>query len=179
VINSNLPGVREKVAKLTKGLPAADVKLAKLIESRKKSYASAKSDAAKGVKVFEKHCANCHQVAGKGAKVGPNLDGIGLRGLERLLEDVLDPNRNVDAAFRQTKITTEKGQVVEGLVLREEGEVIVMADREGKEVRIAKKDVDKREISPLSPMPANVGETVPEADFHDLMSYLLTLKPAK
>jgi predicted transcriptional regulator len=34
---------------------------------------------------------------------------------------VLDPNRNVDQAFRQTEITTVKGQVIPGLLLREEG----------------------------------------------------------
>jgi putative heme-binding domain-containing protein len=179
VERSGLPGAREKMAKLTKGLPPADVKIAKLIEARRKGYASAKVDEAKGAKVFEKHCAICHQVGGKGAKVGPNLDGIGGRGLERLLEDVLDPNRNVDAAFRQTEILTDKGKLITGLVLREEGEVIVLADREGKEERVAKKSVEKRTISPLSPMPANVAETVAETDFYDLMGYLLTLRPSK
>ena len=38
--------------------------------------------------------------AGKGAKVGPQLDGIGTRGLDRLMEDILDPNRNVDQTLR-------------------------------------------------------------------------------
>lgn len=170
---------RERVAKLTKGLPAADAKIAKLIAARRKGYASAKVDESKGAKLFEKHCAICHQVGGKGAKVGPNLDGIGGRGLERLLEDVLDPNRNVDAAFRQTEITTDKAQVLTGLVLREEGELVVLADREGKEVRVAKKSIDKRMTSPLSPMPANVAEMTTEAEFYDLMAYVLTLKPSK
>jgi putative heme-binding domain-containing protein len=118
-------------------------------------------------------------VAGKGAKVGPQLDGIGGRGLERLLEDVLDPNRNVDQAFRLTEITTVKGQVIPGLLLREEGAVLVLADKEGKEVRIRGKDVEKRTTSQMSPMPANFGEQIPEADFYHLMAYLLSLKPSK
>ena len=36
-------------------------------------------------------------------EIAPHLDGIGNRGLERLLEDVLDPNRNVDQLFRATQ----------------------------------------------------------------------------
>jgi hypothetical protein len=32
-------------------------------------------------------------------------------------------------------------------------------------------------VSPLSPMPANFAEQVPEADFHHLMAYLLALRP--
>ncbi len=175
-------GVRDaknRLRKLTAGLPQADDRLDQLIEARRKGYLAAKVDARKGAAVYEKHCANCHQVAGKGAKVGPQLDGIGLRGLERLLEDVLDPNRNVDQAFRLTEITTLKGQVIPGLLLREEGAVLVLADNQGKEIRVRVKDVDRRTTSQISPMPANFGEQVREADFYDLMAYLLSLRPGK
>jgi putative heme-binding domain-containing protein len=176
---SGLPDVKKRLAKLTEGLPAADARLQQLIETRRKGYLAAKTDLAKGAAVFEKQCGNCHQVAGKGAKIGPQLDGIGLRGLERLLEDVLDPNRNVDQAFRLTEITTLKGQVIPGLLLREEGAVLILADNQGKEVRVRVKDVEKRTTSQLSPMPANFGEQISETDFHHLMAYLLSLKPSK
>ena len=64
------------------------------------------------------------------------LDGIGVRGVDRLLEDILDPNRNVDQAFRTTQLALKDGQLIAGLLLREEGEVLVLADAQGKEVRI-------------------------------------------
>src|SRR5262249_18502995 len=98
---------------------------------------------------------------------------------ERLLEDVLGPNRNVDQAFRLTEITTLKGQVIPGLLLREEGAVLILADNQGKEVRVRVKDVEKRTTSQLSPMPANFGEQISETDFHHLRAYLLSLKPSK
>jgi putative heme-binding domain-containing protein len=176
---SGIADIKKKLAKLTAGLPAADAKLDRLIEARRKGYRAAKTDVVKGAALFEKHCAICHQVAGKGAKVGPQLDGIGLRGLERLLEDVLDPNRNVDQAFRLTEITTTRGKVIPGLLLREEGAVLVLADNQGKEVRVPVKDVEKRSTSQMSPMPANFAEQVSEADFYNLMAYLLSLKPSK
>ena len=50
----------------------------------------------KGHEVFTKTCAICHQIGGQGAVIGPQLDGVGARGLDRILEDVIDPNRNVD-----------------------------------------------------------------------------------
>ena len=80
----------------------------------------------------------CHQLAGKGAKVGPQLDGIGTRGLDRLMEDILDPNRNVDQTLRVTNLALKNGQIVSGLLLREEGEVLIVADSQGKEVRVPK-----------------------------------------
>ena len=42
---------------------------------------------------------------GKGNRIAPQLDGIGSRGLERLLEDTLDPRRIVDQAFRTSVLT--------------------------------------------------------------------------
>ncbi len=162
-----------RLAKLTKGLPAADQRLGELIAKRRDSFLAAKPDPVAGLKVFEKHCANCHQIANKGSKIGPQLDGIGIRGVERILEDVLDPNRNVDQAFRSTTLVLDSGQFVSGLVLREEGQVIVLADAQGKEQRVQKGTVAERIVSQLSPMPSNFAEQINERDFQDLLGYLL------
>jgi putative heme-binding domain-containing protein len=170
---TKVPGLRERLAKLTRGLPPADERLQRLIDQRRAAFRKAKTDVALGEKVFTKSCASCHQIANKGTRIGPQLDGIGLRGLDRLLEDILDPNRNVDQAFRATTLTLTSGQQVVGLLLREEGAVLVMADAQGKEVRVARNDVDQKRISPLSPMPANFGEQITEAELSHLLAYLL------
>src|SRR5262249_43793623 len=65
-----------RLKKLTAGLPSPDAKLQALMVKRSKAYTKVKRDPKKGLKVYEKHCANCHQIGGKGAKVGPQLDGI-------------------------------------------------------------------------------------------------------
>lgn len=176
---SKVSNLQERLAKLTRGLPAADERLRDLMRRRQAGFVQAKTDVAIGAKVFEKNCATCHQIAGQGAKIGPQLDGIGVRGLDRLLEDIVDPNRNIDQAFRASVLHLTNGQIVSGLVLREEGEVIVLADAQGKEVRISKKDIDERAVSPLSPMPANQVEQIPEADFYHLLAYLLTQRQQK
>ena len=179
LVNSKLPDVQTRVAKLTKGLPAADQKIQELMKRRRAGFLAAKADATLGAMVFEKSCANCHQLGGKGAKIGPQLDGVGIRGLDRLLEDVLDPNRNVDQAFRLTTLSLKNGQVVFGLVLKEEGEVVVLADQKGKEVRVEKSKIDERTLSQQSPMPANLADEIKEADFYHLMAYLLTKRDAQ
>ena len=66
--------------------------------------------------------------------------------------------------------------MVSGLLLKEEGEVIVIANAEGKEVRVPKMDVEEKVISPLSPMPANFAERVSAEDFNRLLAYLLSRK---
>lgn len=172
---SRLPNLKEKVQKLTQGLPPAETRIQQLMEDRRKAFqANKETQIASGAKVFETNCMNCHQIGGKGARVGPNLDGVGNRGLERLLEDTLDPNRNVDQAFRTTILNLKNGQVFSGLLLREEGEIYVLADAQGKEVRVEKKAVEERYSTQLSPMPADLATRIPEADFHNLMAYLLS-----
>ena len=66
------------------------------------------TDAGRGQVAFKKHCSSCHRVGAEGALIGPQLDGIGNRGLERVLEDVLDPNRNIDAAFHTTVLALDE-----------------------------------------------------------------------
>jgi len=163
----------EKVDTLVKNLPPEDERINALLAARRTGYKSAKPNAEHGAELFAKTCAGCHRLDGKGNKVGPELDGVWGRGVERLLEDVLDPNRNVDQAFRASLIKTADGRVISGLVLREEGKVLVIQEAADKETRVALADIEQRVLSQLSPMPTNVTEPLPEGDFYDLLTYLL------
>jgi len=167
-----------RLKKLTAGLPPADEKIKQLIQARRAGFTKVTPDLALGAKAFERVCAKCHQLEGKGAKIGPQLEGLGHRGLERVLEDVLDPSRNIDGAFRTTQIVTTEGRILSGLLLRTDGQVLVLADAEGKEVRIPTTEIDQQVHTNLSPMPANVTELVPEGEFYHLVAFLLSQKQA-
>jgi putative heme-binding domain-containing protein len=173
VKSSGLPMIEERLGTLLKDLPAVDQRILDLIAARREAHGAGKWDPRKGEEVFAKNCAGCHRIGGKGAKVGPELDGIGLRGLDRLLEDTLNPNGNVDQAFRATVFALTDGRVLNGLLLRQEGEVYVIADEKGQEQRIAVGDVEEKKTQMLSPMPADVAEKLPEQDFQNLMEFLL------
>ena len=69
-----------------------------------------------------------------------------------------------------------------GLDLRaalKEGEVLVLADAQGKEVRVEKRAVDERVVAPSSPMPANFVDQVSEAEFYHLLAFLLQQQAPK
>jgi putative heme-binding domain-containing protein len=170
---TKLPDLDARVAELTRGLAPADEAIGERLRARREAFLAARPNGENGRAVFQKHCAACHQLGGEGARVGPQLDGIGVRGLDRLLEDTLDPNRNVDQAFRVTTLALDDGRVVTGLLQREEGELLILADAQGQEVRVPKSGVEERQLVGLSLMPANLADGIPEADYHDLMRYLL------
>jgi putative heme-binding domain-containing protein len=172
------PQRKERIAELTASLPPADQRTRELVAQRLKKYSGSGASPDQGEPLFKTHCSACHKIGDVGQKVGPQLDGIGQRGPERLLEDILDPNRNIDGAFRATVIATKSGLTITGLKLRDEGQVTVLVDTQGKEQRIAADDIEESQISPLSPMPSNFAEAIPEAEFQQLLAWLLTKKSA-
>jgi putative heme-binding domain-containing protein len=172
--NSRPTDWEARLKKLTAKLPPPDDARNKLIADRRAGYSATPGQAGSGKLVFAKNCAACHKIGNEGALIGPQLDGIGQRGLERLCEDILDPNRNVDGAFRSTMFTLKDGEIVSGLFRREEGETIVLAESTGKEITVAKKDIADRRESEISLMPENFGELLSADDFNHLMAYLLS-----
>jgi putative membrane-bound dehydrogenase-like protein len=168
-----IEGVDEKIKTLSAGLQPADKRIHNTIGKVVGQFGKAGGSADTGAELFVKNCAACHRFANQGGLVGPQLDGIGQRGPERLLEDILDPSRNVDEAFRTTIVTLADGRVVSGLRLREEGDDVVFADAAGKEVRVAKGEIEEAKTSRVSPMPANMIDQVGEANLPHLLAYLL------
>jgi len=150
-----------------------------LIAARVAAFAQAKPDLETGANVFKMNCGACHQIRGEGGLIGPQLDGIGARGVARLCEDILDPNRNVDAHFHLHMLTLKDGNTFAGFLKAELGQINVLADATGKEHRIAKKDIAKTDVSPISLMPPTFGQTLDEATFIDLLGYLLNEKANK
>ncbi len=159
-----------------KNLPPENAVLAELIQARLKGFAATKSDAEQGEKIFANTCLICHRVGITGNLVGPQLDGIGARGLERLLEDVLDPNRAVDPAFRLHILKLKDESLVTGLIRREQAGKLIMADAAGQEQSVARDQIISDQESPFSLMPPGFGDVLPESDLYDLMAYLLSLK---
>lgn len=170
---SGAADVNDRVERLTRNLPAASEELERVVQKQRAAFDPAKASANRGGAVFATHCAVCHSIKGEGGNIGPQLGGLGKRGVERVIEDVLDPNRNVDAAFRMTILRLKGGDTVAGLLRREEGEVIVIADSAGKELSVPKASVERRGLSPLSPMPANFHELIPPQDINDLVEFLI------
>jgi putative heme-binding domain-containing protein len=128
---------------------------------------------AHGQQIFKRDCAVCHQIAGEGAIIGPQLDGIHRRGLERVLEDVLLPNQNVDHAFRSQLFLLNDGQVVSGLVQSEDETALIVVDQRGKQQTLPVQDVEERRVSGQSLMPGDVAHQYSDAGLFSLMVYLL------
>lgn len=165
--------LRDRAAALTRALPAEDARLDAVIAARLGAAGAHTPDAARGAPLFARHCAACHRLKDTGGTLGPSLDGIGSRAVARLVEDILDPSRNVDPAFRLTVVTLKNGDTRAGLNPRDEGASLRLTDPAGgPDVVVPRADIARSEESATSAMPAVFESTLSEAEFFDLLEYL-------
>lgn len=151
--------------------PADDEHQAFREEVLRRSQAMA-GDPQQGGAIYQKHCAGCHQLKGQGALVGPQLDGVGARDSERLLEDIVLPDRNVDKAFRTTSFLLDEGTVHVGLLKTETETMIELVDNMGKTIQIDAASVVSRKANHRSLMPQGLHETIGPSGLVDLLAYL-------
>lgn len=151
---------------------AARVDKSKLIESKLAEMGSETPNREVGIRVFTDKCSQCHKLGTIGNVVGPQLEGIGNRGLERLCEDILWPDRNVDEAFRVTLVRMEDGVTHTGLITDRTDDTITLVDQTGKKVAIPTSEVEQEKRSELSLMPSNMEQTMTTHELASLLNFL-------
>lgn len=136
-------------------------------------------DQVRGLQLFRSakaNCVACHQMGYVGGNIGPELTRIGgSRTREALLEAILFPSARIEQSYQPERILTIDGQVYNGLARAERDaiEVQIAADRK---VRIALADIEQREISQVSIMPAGMHELLSMQEIADLLALLESAK---
>jgi putative membrane-bound dehydrogenase-like protein len=153
-----------------KKLPSIAALLAKkgsVQRGQKLIAASIKSDA---------QCLKCHTINGVGGQVGPDLSTIGSKASrENLLESILYPSRAIADQYLQYLIETKKGQQINGLIIEETPEFLLVRDANAKDYRIARDDLETKKVIPTSLMPELI-QHLSEQDLVDVVDYLYSLK---
>ena len=167
---------KDQVVELTKNIPKPSEGVERMIADRIVDYREKGGDAKKGKEVYARNCAACHKFGDIGGDIGPQLEGVNNRGLERLVEDIIDPNRNIDIAFHYSIVEMKDGRVFTGLKRRVINESIVFATVDGKETALQKNQIKLQRKLPLSIMPTGFGQSIPTGEFSNLIEYLLTNK---
>ena len=159
--------------RLTADLPPEDERRQETIDRLRKSVDIATASPHNGWRLFQEHCVRCHQIAGQGKTIGPQLDGISERGVARLLEDVVDPSRNVAEGFKNQVIRLKNGAIRMGFPAQEDDESFLLMDDLENETRILKSDIETMREVEESPMPSDFFEQLSVEQISDLMSFLM------
>ncbi|MEX2175025.1 MAG: PVC-type heme-binding CxxCH protein [Pirellulaceae bacterium] len=120
-------------------------------------------------------CFRCHEFEGRGDSIGPDLTNIG-RTLtrERLVQSIVDPSREIAPMFTNWSILTTGGQTLTGVHVGDEVDGrIKFADQNGRIFHVHPNDIDRRQPSPQSIMPAGLAESLTAQELRDLLAFLL------
>ncbi len=138
-----------------------------------------KGDAANGAKIYfnaNPGCANCHVVNGRGIELGPNLSEIGTKlGKDALYEAILEPSSGVSFGFEAWSFTLKNGDEAYGLLASETADEVAVKAVGGIVTRLKKGDIESRQQSKLSIMPAGLQAAMTAQELVDLVEYLSTL----
>jgi putative heme-binding domain-containing protein len=133
-------------------------------------------DAARGQALFAALCQSCHNVGGQGGQVGPVLSGAGALGVEALLRNILTPNAAMEPGYRAYRVELKDGDVIDGILVSQDAEALILRRANVEDTRIAQKDVRKAGFTKKSMMPEGLLDPLPPVQVTDLFAYLKTLK---
>src|SRR5262249_22085368 len=106
----------------------------------------------RGREVFfseEAKCAKCHLMRGQGGKIGPDLSNLIHRDYASVLRDIRQPSAAINPEYLSYVVELKNGKILTGVV-RDAGERVVIGDDQGREVTIARTQIDSLAASPVS-----------------------------
>ena len=152
-------------------LLATDPNRAKVLK-RYAGSATSLGNATAGKQLFKEHCSACHQVGGVGTNVGPDISDSRTKTPLALLTSILDPNAAIDAAFIQHRVLTLDGRVLDGLLVGDANNTVILQQKGGKRVVIPRDEIERLQAPGVSLMPEGFEETLSPGKMSDLLSYL-------
>jgi putative heme-binding domain-containing protein len=129
-------------------------------------------DAKRGQAVFTKSCAVCHRLNDAGANVGPDLASLGNKSPQYLLQEILDPNRNLDSRYVEYRAATKAGRTFAGLLSGETGASVSLLTQEGRQETIRRAELEALESTGRSLMPEGLEKDLSRQDLADVIAYV-------
>jgi putative heme-binding domain-containing protein len=118
-------------------------------------------------------CVTCHRMEGVGGNVGPDLTRLwDTQSIEKIMESILEPSREIKEGYQTFVATTKKGQVFTGLKISQTADEVVLRDASAKDVHIATRELEELVASKQSLMPDNVIGQLTYDQFIDLVAFL-------
>ncbi len=138
-------------------------------------------NAERGRKLFfdkdKSQCLKCHQLAGQGERIGPELTGVGSRFSRiHIIESILDPSRTIAPSFGTYVIALKNGKTLNGVKILETETTLTIADNQGVKHQLTKADIDEANPSPISTMPEGLEQRFTSDEFVDLIAFLVSQK---
>jgi putative membrane-bound dehydrogenase-like protein len=135
-----------------------------------------KGDRERGKAVFKANCSSCHRLEGVGQQVGAELSAIRDRGLDAVLLNILDPNREVLPQYLSYMLVTKSGRVLTGMITAETANSLTIRKPDGSEETVLRLQIEELRSTGLSYMPEGLEQQINVPAMADLLAYLNSVK---
>jgi putative heme-binding domain-containing protein len=129
--------------------------------------------AANGRKAFQARCATCHKLGNEGHVLGPDLATVKNAGKEKLLTNILDPNREVNSNYLAYSVETKDGESLVGLIVGESATTVTLRMAGGSESVVPRANIASTQSQGRSLMPESLEEGMTMQDMADLLEFIL------
>ena len=136
-------------------------------------------DAQKGKAIYLERCVSCHRLGGNGFALGPDLVTVKNTGKEKMLGNILDPNREVAPQYIAFEIETKDGESAIGIIANETTTSLTVRQAYGKEQLILRPDIKAMRSLGQSLMPEGLEQGLSAQDMANLLEYIVTAEPNK
>jgi putative membrane-bound dehydrogenase-like protein len=161
--------VRELAAKVLSAPPASTRQ--QVIDSFLPAI-DLKGEPVHGKKIYEERCISCHRLGGEGHALGPDLVTVKNSGKEKMLVNILDPNREVRPDYISYVVETNDGESFIGIVANETASTVTIRQAYGKENVINRAEIIKMQSQGQSLMPEGLEAGLKPQDLADLIEYI-------
>ena len=131
-----------------------------------------KGVASSGKAIYLQRCASCHRLTKQGYAVGPDLETVAASGVETLLGNILDPNREVASRYASYSIETIDGEEYAGVISSESAGTVTIRTAGSVEKAVPRARLKKMQSDGRSLMPDGLEEGLSVQDMADLLAYI-------
>ncbi len=170
VVGSGFVEIWGPIDEATGDLQASYAKYRDLLTDDKIAAANVQA----GRHLFDRTCAPCHKMYDAGGDIGPDITGSNRQDIEYLLFNILEPTSEIQDDYLMVVITTRDGRTYSGNISGETDNQVTLKIVGQDPVVINKADIQTREVTPVSMMPAGLLSTLSDAEVLGLVKYLQT-----
>ena len=135
-----------------------------------------RGDATRGKLLFTERCATCHRAGKEGFALGPDLVTVKNTGAEKLLVNILDPNREVAPQYLAFTVELKDDESLVALIVNETTTHVTLRMANGIEKTLPRTTVRGMKSSGQSLMPEGLEQNLTPQGLADLLEFISALK---
>jgi len=129
--------------------------------------------ATRGRELYVQRCASCHRAGKEGNHVGPDFASVVNSGKEKLLLNIVDPNKEVPPQYLAYTAETKTGEAITGIISSESGASISLLEATGRTNTLLRSEINHLQSQGQSLMPEGLLSGLSHQQVADLLAFIV------